>query len=92
MAVKIENDSITADSKEDLKQSLQERWSEICQRSARKAAEDAIKIHRWEANVKMINQALLAVAAALMLTVPLNCLLIIRLNMLANAYISSLRI
>lgn len=92
MAVKIENSSITADSKEELKQVLEEQWSEICQRSAHKAAEKAIRIHRWEAGVQMVNQALLAAAAALILTVPLSCLLIIKLNMLVNAYISSLGI
>ena len=90
MAVKIENDVITADTKEELEQSLQEQWSEICRRSAQKAAEEATRIQRWNAGVEKVNQALLAVAALLILMFPFGCLMIMKLNMLANAYIASI--
>lgn len=90
MAVKIENDVITADTKEELEQSLQEQWSEICRRSAQRAAEESIRIQQWEAGVEKVNQALLAVAAALILTFPFGCLMIMKLNMLANDYIASI--
>ena len=90
MAVKIENGIITADTKEELEQSLREQWSEICDRASLRAAENAVRIQRWNAGVEMVNHGLLAVAAALILMCPFGCLMIIELNALANAYITSI--
>ena len=88
MAVKIEDDFITADTEQELEQGLQERWSEICHRSAEKAAEEVMQIQQWESGLERLNQLLLAVAAVLILTFPFACLMMMKLNLLANAYIS----
>ena len=92
MAIKIENGNLTADSEEELKQGLQEQWSGICRRAASRAALEAIQIQRWERGVEEFNKALLAVAASLTFVFPLGCMMLIKYNMLANAYISSLGI
>ena len=88
MAVKIEDGFITADTEQELEHGLQEYWSEICHHSPQKAAEEALQIQQWEKGVE--NQLLLAVMAALILTFPLGCLMVVKLNQLASAYISSI--
>ena len=90
MAVKIENGVITADTKEELEQSFQEQWSEICHRSAQRAAEEAVRIQRWNAGVEKVNQTLLAVAATLIFLFPFGCLMTMKLNVLANDFITSI--
>lgn len=90
MAVKIEDGFITADTEQELEQGVQEHWSEICHRTAEKASEEVIQTQQWESGLERLNQLLLAVMAALILTFPLDCLMIVKLNQLANAYISSI--
>lgn len=90
MSVKIEDGFITADTEQELEQGLQEQWSEICHRSAQKAAEEAIQIQRQESCIEEVNRILLAVAMVLLFTFPFGCLVMVKLNLLANAYISML--
>lgn len=90
MAVKIENGFITADTKQELKQGLQDCWAEICEHSAQKTTEEVIRIQQWEMGLEKFNKSLLAVVALLLFIFPLNCLMIMKLNQLANAFITSI--
>lgn len=85
MAVKIENDVITTDVKVELEQS-----SGNYHRSELRAAEENVRIQRWNVVAEKVNQTLLAAPATLILMFLFDCLMIMKLNVLANVYINSI--
>lgn len=90
MSVKIEDNTITADTQEEVVQELERQWPEICRCAVERTLQEMVQIQQREDVIEKINQALLLVAASIALTFPVLSAYTVKLHILADAYVASL--